>query len=688
MSRKILAVLIITAMLFAVGCAESNPAGDASGVKDITNTTAREIVADMRIGWNLGNTFDAYGDTPEGFSWLGDGTFAGTSVEELETAWLGEDAIGATRELFNALKEAGFNAVRIPVTWCKVADADNNYAIRADWMARVKEVVDYAVANDMYIILNTHHEESLFKFLDGELKEYDSLKAFELIWRQIAETFRDYDEKLIFEGLNEPRTQGSRNEWIGGTKEERVNINTYNQIFVDTVRATGGNNAYRALMITPYGANSDSAAMKELKIPKDSIADRIIVSIHAYTPWEFALRNDDGAVDTWSRNNRGDTSPIHHMFNRIYDEFLHDGIPVIMGEMGAVNRDNIEDRADWAEFYVSTAKKFGVPCFWWDNGIIEGDGELFGLIDRHTSEFYYPEIVRALMRATHPTGERAFDFAEQRDGQLTIIEPDVGDDGNRPDEDDSGGLPTAPTDEPKPEPYTGSEISISYDNGFSLIADEETELTTELKELVNRFNFPLLPADIEAGIIQIAPLTMTRIYQDYVSAGLIEPFVNTNGEDGFIISDGLYFEAAMKVDNINFILDDIFSNQFNHTLYDYHGFITSDGIFGYGAFGITSGYRYILMGQEISEEVVELYFYLIYDEGFALWRKGYKWHENMDDGVIWLDRTVIGEWEHVNYIGTGNIILYEDLFDTLDIVKYTFILEDGRYKILSIENAA
>ena len=144
--------------------------------------------------------------------------------------------------------------------------------------------------------------------------------------------------------------------------------------------------------------------------------------------------------------------------------------------------------------------------------------------------------------------------------------------------------------------------------------------------------------------------------------------------------------SVMKIENLNFIFNDIFSENAEYNVTNCQDFVTSDGLFGYGAFGITSGYHYILMRQEISDNLVELYFYCIYNDGFKLWRKGYEWHENIDDGVIWLDQTVVGEWEHVDYISTGYIILYEDLFDTLDIVKYTFILEDGRYKILNIEN--
>jgi|GEM_PF-1717719 len=658
MFKRFLTVTIIAAVLLSAGCTADKPAVSASGVKDITNTTAWDIVNDMRVGWNLGNTLDAYGDTPEGFSWLGDGTFAGTSVTEMETAWLGEGAVAATQELFDTLKEAGFNTVRIPVTWYKAADAANDYKIREDWMARVKEIVDFAVVNDMYIILNTHHEESLFKVLDREMKEFDSLRAFELIWKQIAEVFRDYDEKLIFEGLNEPRTRGSRSEWVGGTREERLNINTYHQLFVDTVRATGGNNAYRVLMVAPYGANSETAAMKDLKIPKDTVPDRIIVSIHAYTPWEFALRNDEGAVDTWSRNNRSDTSPIHHMFNRIYDAFIHDGIPVIMGEMGAMNRNNTEDRADWAEFYVSTAKKFGIPCIWWDNGEVEGDAELFGLIDRATNEFFYPEIVEALMKATHPMGARGYAVAAQRQAD--------------PDEE-------VEETEEEPEPYAGSEIRIlraDFDTVLSLIPDDETELTSELRAFVNKFLYPLVPEDV----IVVGARTLIDFYRDYFYALMTEEEL----AELYMKYNAVHI---MSVENLDLIFNEIFSKEAGNIITDYHEYADENGIIAWGPFGIHGGYRLILMEQSISDDAVELYFYNVYSYDEILVRKGYVWRED-GNGVEYIDTTEVGRWDYDAEEQQSYAILYEDLLDTLDIVKYTFVLEDGKWKILSIESVA
>jgi endoglucanase len=362
----------------------------------IEELTARELTAAIRVGWNLGNTLDAVG-SDGGWHWLGDGTYAGTPVEVMEAAWLGGN-LAVTQDNFNAIRDGGFNTVRIPVSWYKAADADNNFAIREDWMARVKEVVDYAYSNDMIVILNTHHDETIFRFMDEDMEE--SKFAFVKIWEQIAEEFKDYGGRLVFEGLNEPRTKGSSNEWRGGTPQERNNVNILNGLFVDTVRASGGNNAYRVLMVPTYAASADAAAMNDLVVPADTAADKIIVSIHAYTPWNFALATGGHAVTEWSSENSSDTNPITNMLDRVYDTFVSQGVPVIMGEMGAMNRDNEEDRADWAYFYVNYAKSLGIPCVWWDNGAVQGGGELFGLLDRRSNEFFYPLIVDAMMRAT------------------------------------------------------------------------------------------------------------------------------------------------------------------------------------------------------------------------------------------------------------------------------------------------
>ncbi|MCL2265530.1 MAG: glycoside hydrolase family 5 protein, partial [Treponema sp.] len=322
-----------------------------TSVQPFNDVNAAELVARLKIGWNLGNTLDAV-------PWSGFNPLS--SVWQIETLWVKHIT---TKENIDALKKAGFNVLRIPVSWSKVCNP--NFIIRKDWMERVTEIVNYAVENDMYVILNTHHDESIFKFRNHDTPE--SLKIFEIIWTQIASQFKNYNEKLIFEGLNEPRSKNSSNEWTGGTVDERNNLNKHHQVFVDTVRKTGGNNEKRLLMITPYAASTEVSAINGLVLPDDIIENKLIVSVHSYSPYDFAL-NVNSAVNTWSKENLDDTSPVTDMIDRVYEKFVKNGIPVILGEFGAMNKDNEEDRARWAEFYTGYARGKGIPCVWWDNG--------------------------------------------------------------------------------------------------------------------------------------------------------------------------------------------------------------------------------------------------------------------------------------------------------------------------------
>jgi len=362
--------------------------------KDIT---AAELVAVIRMGWNLGNTFDAHGDR-NGFPELGC-SYAESTVADMEAAWVEHVT---TKENIDAVKAAGFNAIRIPVSWYKACDADCN--IRPDWITRVREVVDYAVANDMIISVDSHHDETFFSMLDKDLAE--TKRVFTRLWEQIAVAFRDYDEKLILEGLNEPRTVGSEAEWYG-TPEDHNNLNILNQLFINTVRKTGGNNGKRILMIPTLAASAYEAAQRALVLPEDSVKDKIIVSIHSYVPYEFALETGHDRPVEWNRDDPEDTLPITEPLDLAFELFVSRGIPVIMGEMGALNRNNIESRIKWSEFYTAYAKSKGIPCFWWDPWMThlthEEDGywdETFGILNRETSRFDHPGIVEAMLRGT------------------------------------------------------------------------------------------------------------------------------------------------------------------------------------------------------------------------------------------------------------------------------------------------
>jgi len=378
MNKKNLVLVIITAfsLVFCMSMATCSQGVDQREQEPLelvivenedisADESAVEFVAKVKIGWNLGNTFDAH---PNG-----------------ETSW-GNPL--TTKKMITSIKEAGFNTIRIPVSWHQAAPKPD-YNINAAWMRRIKEVVDYAVDNNLYIILNTHHDEEIFKFMNKDMDE--SKKAFKAIWQQIAETFRDYDYKLVFEGLNEPRTKGSANEWSGGTAEERNNLNQMHQLFVDTVRASGGNNGKRILMISTYAASVEQAAVDGLKLPTDvavnSDVNKFIVSVHSYTPYNFAL-NENKSFNKWNN----ETSPITSWINRVNLKFVSKGIPVIGGEFGALDKNNEDERAAWAQFYVSKAGEKGIKCIYWD------DGGNFRLFNRRTGQFYFPKIHAALMR--------------------------------------------------------------------------------------------------------------------------------------------------------------------------------------------------------------------------------------------------------------------------------------------------
>jgi len=338
--------------------------------------SAQAVVDKMTIGWNLGNTLDSVNCT-----WL-------NNKLDCETAWGNPKT---TKAMIDAVKKAGFNTVRIPVSWND--HIDSNGKIDSEWLDRVQEIVDYAYDNNMYVILNTHHENNWVK-LDAA-KEKDVKKKLNYVWKQIATRFKNYDEKLLFEALNEPRTEGSKQEWNGGTAAERKVLNSLYQGFVDTVRATGGNNKTRVLILTPYGANSSKAALSDLWLPEDD--DRIAVSVHAYSPYNVALNRYSSETKLTDNGKK----EIDNVFSNINSVILSKGIPVIMDEFGTINKSNTSDRIEVAQYYLSVSEKYGVPCVWWDNGTTCGpkDGEGFGLPDRKNIKWNYADLVKALVNA-------------------------------------------------------------------------------------------------------------------------------------------------------------------------------------------------------------------------------------------------------------------------------------------------
>ncbi len=347
---------------------ENASVAESTSSSEVDSMTSAEIIADIRVGWNLGNTLDSYN----------------TGSSDTETGWGNPKT---TKAMFEAVKAAGFNAVRIPVTW---GEHMNGNTIDADWMARVKEVVDYAYDCGLYVILNVHHDDYLWLTPTYANLESDKEKLT-AIWQQISAEFADYDHHLLFEGMNEPRVVGSAEEWTGGTAESWDVINQLEAAFVETVRASSGKNTDRTLIVTSYAQSIEQSAVSAIQLPND---DHIVVSIHSYAPWNFC--GSENSDNDWGTD--ADKAELDANFQYLDDMFVSKGIPVIIDEFGSVNKDNTSDRAAWYRYYISAAKSHGIKCFVWDNGIAYGD-DPYALFNRNDCSWYFPEIIDAIMEA-------------------------------------------------------------------------------------------------------------------------------------------------------------------------------------------------------------------------------------------------------------------------------------------------
>ncbi|MCL2084969.1 MAG: glycoside hydrolase family 5 protein, partial [Oscillospiraceae bacterium] len=345
-------------------------------IMDFKELTAAQLMAEMDAGWNLGNTMDALRSV------------YGLPTQH-ETAW-GNPV--TTPEMIQLLADTGFSTLRIPVTWEPHIGPD--YTINAGWLDRVQEIVDYGIDCGLYVIINMHHEEWHFPSVENVEEAEAFLTA---VWAQIAARFGGYSEKLIFEGLNEPRMKGTPQEWSGGTEQARAVINKWNLAFVQTIRAGAGHNDKRWLMVPTIAASADETPLKGFVKPRD---DKVIVSIHSYTPYNFAL-NTRALQDTaFDPSNPAHTNDIDAMLKRLDTYFVSKGIPVVIGETGCLNKGNPEDRVNWAGYYSGKAASYGIPCIWWDNGIQQSStGEAFGIMDRRNAEWWFPEIAEAFINA-------------------------------------------------------------------------------------------------------------------------------------------------------------------------------------------------------------------------------------------------------------------------------------------------
>lgn len=358
---------------------------------EIPENEALTFVKEMKIGWNLGNTFDANTETNQFEDEM-----------KYETIWCG---VPTTKEMIDTVKAAGFNTVRIPVSWHNHL-TDDNFTISQVWLDRVQEVVDYVMANDMYAIINIHHDISKAYYYPSNECLENSTKYMTSIWGQISERFKDYDAHLIFESVNEPRLVGDENEWWfqgdkANCKEAVLCINTLNQVFVDTVRKSQGKNETRYLMVPGYDAAVDSVLYEGFKLPTDSQENKIIVSVHAYVPYAFALQSssESGSTDVWDMTKTKDQQAITDFMDGLYNKFIVNGTPVLIGEFGARDKNNnLQARVGFTTYYIAAARARGMSCLWWDNNSFVGSGENFGLLERRNNTWQYEALLEGLMK--------------------------------------------------------------------------------------------------------------------------------------------------------------------------------------------------------------------------------------------------------------------------------------------------
>lgn len=365
------AVSVLAAAALSLNALAVTAFGDGYEKKKLPDNEAIAFVENMGAGWNLGNAFDAVAD------------YNVSDEMNFETIWCGAKT---TKELIKKVAASGYKTIRIPVSWRN--HVDKNFNISEKWMNRVKEVVDWSIDEGLHVIINIHHDVKEGFYYPNTKYYSTSEKYLKRIWTQVCEVFKDYDEKLIFETINEPRLTGTNFEWWynfyqpeAEVKDALECINKLNQVAVDTIRSCGGNNKTRYIMIPGYDTDGSEkgALSKFFKMPKDSVKNRLILSAHMYS---ISPRDYTKTLDG------------------LYNTFVSKGIPVSVTEYGLnTNGYNYKKNGDIAvkrmSDTVAYARSLGISVVVWDNNY---DGEKgFQLINRATATVTYPEIVKALV---------------------------------------------------------------------------------------------------------------------------------------------------------------------------------------------------------------------------------------------------------------------------------------------------
>ena len=373
--------------------------------------SAIDAVKHMGVGWNLGNTLDASGHSASDFTQ--DAYWGGQGLES-ETMWGQPET---TEPLFAMMRKAGFGAIRVPVTWFNHMAPDGT--VDAAWMQRVHTVVDYVIDNDLYCILNVHHDtgaddtgyQSWIKADEGNFAA--NQQRYERLWQQIAEEFRDYDQRLLFESYNEMldvksswcfasfQAPGNYDATLAATAY--AGLNAYAQSFVNTVRATGGNNASRNLVVNTYAASNGYGSwnthliepLTKMALPQDIVEGHLIFEVHAYP----AIGNSNGT----NRSLRDIKNEVDGMISVLNTHLVSKGAPVIFGEWGTSSVDNGAGRTDYdvrrelmlqfVDYFVRQTKASDMGTFYW-MGMSDG-------LYRSMPAFTQPDLAECAVKAYH-----------------------------------------------------------------------------------------------------------------------------------------------------------------------------------------------------------------------------------------------------------------------------------------------
>lgn len=385
MEQKIISFGIALAMVLGTGSCDSNTAntGDNGAVvsqaAEFRDISTFDLVKEMGYGINLGNTLEACGD------WI-----SGTSPTSYETAW-GSPVI--TEEMIQGYADGGFGVLRIPVAWSNMMEKDGTYTINSQYAERVKQVVDWTLDTGMYAIINIHWDNGWVS--EFPTKKDECMKRYTTMWTQIAEIFEDYGDKLMFESQNEELGwQEVWNPWGGSEEDKKKSFalaNEVNQAFVDTIRAGGGNNPVRHLLISGYNTGIDHTCDTLFKMPDDP-ANRMAVSVHYYTPSVLCILDKDAS---WGKartewGNEKDIEEMNTSIKMLKETYIDKGIPVIVGEYGCFGKNKEREVREYWTLTVSKAMyEAGLCPVLWDT---PGDE-----YNRLTKTFRHPEFIEKLL---------------------------------------------------------------------------------------------------------------------------------------------------------------------------------------------------------------------------------------------------------------------------------------------------